>query len=326
MSPKVSIVIPVYNVEKYLKCCLDSIINQTLNEIEIICVNDGSTDSSGQILEEYAQKDNRIKIVNKENGGLSSARNEGLKYVTTEYVGFVDSDDWIEPETYEYALSKMKDDIDIVCYGAKVAVDDGVDKNAKEIQDAIKYHKIKFVGEFKLNDDVIIKGSTCTSWNKLHRMSIIKEHNLVFPNGLLLEDNLFFYSYMLMSKKACYVNKYFYNYRQRANSIMSEICDKKSKLKINGLLVCYEIFKFLNNNNLINQHAELFIRIFQNLFNFDYANCAEENKMKVVDYAVDFASKMDRESKHSEVLLKKLRIALYIMFANDQSPNFYIDF
>lgn len=85
---KISIIVPVYNVEKYLSRCLDSLLNQTLIDIEIICVNDGSTDESLKILESYAEKDNRIKIVNKENGGLSSARNEGLKYVTSDYVGF----------------------------------------------------------------------------------------------------------------------------------------------------------------------------------------------------------------------------------------------
>lgn len=117
---KVSIIVPVYNVENYLSRCLNSLINQTLKDIEIICVNDGSTDGSSAILEEFAQKDSRIRIVNKENGGLSSARNEGLKYVTSDYVGFVDSDDWIEPDTYESALSAVqKTNADIVCWGAK---------------------------------------------------------------------------------------------------------------------------------------------------------------------------------------------------------------
>jgi glycosyltransferase involved in cell wall biosynthesis len=101
--PKVSIVIPVYNVEKYLRQCLDSVVNQTLKDIEIICVNDGSTDNSLQILEEYANKDDRIKIINKDNGGLSSARNAGLEIATGVYIGFVDSDDYIEIETYNEA-------------------------------------------------------------------------------------------------------------------------------------------------------------------------------------------------------------------------------
>ena len=98
---KISIIVPVYNTEPYLEQCLDSIINQTLEDIEIICVNDGSTDNSLSVLEEYASKDNRIKIINQENEGPGFARNNGLKSVNGEYVLFVDSDDWIELNTCE---------------------------------------------------------------------------------------------------------------------------------------------------------------------------------------------------------------------------------
>ncbi len=91
----ISVIVPVYNVEKYLSKCLDSIINQTYQNLEIICVDDGSTDSSPMILEEYAKKDSRIKIITRQNGGLSAARNTGVKNATGEFVSFVDSDDWI---------------------------------------------------------------------------------------------------------------------------------------------------------------------------------------------------------------------------------------
>ena len=100
---KVSVIVPVYNVEKYLRQCLDSIINQTLKEIEILCINDGSTDSSPEILKEYEEKDSRIKIINKKNAGLSAARNQGLELAKGEYVSFIDSDDWIN-ETFCEAL------------------------------------------------------------------------------------------------------------------------------------------------------------------------------------------------------------------------------
>ena len=93
---KVSVIIPVYNVEKYLCKCLDSVVNQTLRDIEIICVDDGSTDSSWEILKEYAQRDDRIKLIHKENGGLSSARNVAMQVAKGDYIGFIDSDDWID--------------------------------------------------------------------------------------------------------------------------------------------------------------------------------------------------------------------------------------
>ena len=102
---KISIIIPIYNSEQYLASCLDSVINQTIRDIEIICVNDGSTDNSAKIIEEYAHKDNRVKVLHKENGGQTSSRRAGLELATSEYIGFVDSDDWIDSDMYERMLS-----------------------------------------------------------------------------------------------------------------------------------------------------------------------------------------------------------------------------
>ena len=109
--PQISVIIPVYNVEPYLRQCLDSVVNQTFGDLQIICVNDGSTDGSLAILEQYAAADNRVEIVNKENGGLNSARNAGLDRVTGEYFAIVDSDDWIDLTAYEklYARAKESD-------------------------------------------------------------------------------------------------------------------------------------------------------------------------------------------------------------------------
>ena len=105
--PKVSVIVPVFNVEKYVGQCLESLINQTLKNIEIIIVNDGSTDKSLSICEEYARKDNRISVYTKENGGLSSARNYGLQFVSSPYVGFVDSDDWVSENFYEVLYNSI---------------------------------------------------------------------------------------------------------------------------------------------------------------------------------------------------------------------------
>ena len=106
--PKVSIVVPIYNVERYLRKCLDSIRNQTLKDIEIICVDDGSTDSSGIILDEYARQDSRFCIVHKKNEGYGKAMNVGIGLATAPYVGVVESDDWIEPDMYENMLTLME--------------------------------------------------------------------------------------------------------------------------------------------------------------------------------------------------------------------------
>ncbi|AWI33745.1 glycosyltransferase family 2 protein [Helicobacter apodemus] len=125
MKSKVAIIIPVYNVEQYLRQCLDSLLSQTLKSLQILCVNDGSTDKSLNILEEYANKDKRIQILNKENGGQGSARNLGIAYVNAECVYFVDSDDWLEIDALEkfYTLLQ-KSNADIVLSGALAYVDD----------------------------------------------------------------------------------------------------------------------------------------------------------------------------------------------------------
>ena len=121
MSVKVSILIPVYNISQFLPRCLDSCINQTLKDIEIVCVNDGSKDNSLDILKEYAKKDERIKIVDKPNGGLPSARNAGLDAATGEYVMFCDGDDWIKEESCEYLYSlAKKHDANVVIFGGRV--------------------------------------------------------------------------------------------------------------------------------------------------------------------------------------------------------------
>ena len=119
----VSVIVPVYNTAPWLRKCLDSIINQTYRNLEIICVNDGSTDDSASILDEYAAKDARIKVIHQANAGVSVARNKGLDIAVGEYVSFVDSDDWLEPETYERALNRMSDDVDMVWYGTAVEGD-----------------------------------------------------------------------------------------------------------------------------------------------------------------------------------------------------------
>ncbi len=104
---KISVIIPVYNVEPYIRKCIDSVINQTYINLEIILVDDGSTDNSGKVCDEYATKDKRVKVLHKRNGGVSSAKNAGLKEVTGKYLGFVDSDDWIEPEMYEILYNDL---------------------------------------------------------------------------------------------------------------------------------------------------------------------------------------------------------------------------
>ncbi|CDE89805.1 predicted glycosyltransferase [Clostridium sp. CAG:729] len=277
-SNKISIIVPVYNVEKYLSRCLDSLLNQTLKDIEIICVNDGSTDESLKILESYAEKDNRIKIVNKENGGLSSARNEGLKYVTSDYVGFVDSDDWIEPDTYELALSAVqKNNVDFVSWGAKIVLDDDIKEETPSIASARNYHNLKLIGYHNVTDSVLTKTSV-TVWNKLFKMQIIRDNNLIFPNGLIYEDNEFFLKYAIYCQNAYYIDKYLYNYLQRTNSIIGKMCTKNKALDY--LKVYENIYTYYTDKNLLEKHRKLISDKFNAIMWNSYTHCWDKKLVK----------------------------------------------
>lgn len=206
----------MYNVEKYLKQCLDSVINQTLKEIEIICVNDGSTDYSLQILEEYAKKDDRIRIISKENGGISSARNKGLEYVTGEYLGIVDSDDWIELDMFEklYQNAKLHDS-DLVMFPAHL-----YDESTQKLKYDFPYFTLACFDE-NFDDRVFSHLETkdflfsisVTPWNKIYKSEFIKELGVTFPEGLDFDDNPFFYETYLNANRVSLVRDYLYFYR-----------------------------------------------------------------------------------------------------------------
>lgn len=194
---KVSIVVPIYNVEQYLGCCIDSLLSQTLDSIEIILVDDGSPDSSGEIAERYAQKDLRVKVLHRSNGGLGPARNTGIDNSSGEYVGFVDSDDWVEPRMYErlYKTAK-KESADIVIGGHKDVL------NGKVIN--IKPHPLSgevFRGREEIApvqeklfghapDEASVEAFPMRVWTGIYRLDFLRKKGLAF-RSILSEDTLF---------------------------------------------------------------------------------------------------------------------------------------
>lgn len=236
---KISVIIPIYNVEKYIKQCLESVLNQTYKNLEIILVNDGTKDSSMEIIEEYLL-DERIIVINKENGGLSSARNYGLEKVTGEYIYFLDSDDWLEENTLEILINNSND-VDIV-RGNFYYYDEI--KNTKILPKfKLEYNK-NLEAKFLLQDGVEIM-----VWNKLYRTSFIKKNNLKFVEGIIHEDEEFTFKTYMLNPKVEYLEKVTYNYRiNRANSIMN---GSKKNSSINSLGKIVENFekqlKFISN-------------------------------------------------------------------------------
>lgn len=176
---KVSVIVPVYNVEKYIRKCLESLANQTLTDIEVIIIDDGSTDNSAEIIKEYTKKYSNMKYYYKENGGLSDARNYGMAYATGTYIAFLDSDDYIAVNTYEKMYKRAKkDDSDMVecnfywVYGDKEKKDIGVHYSGKK---------------------EMLEKARVVAWNKLYKKEILEKANIIFPKGLQYEDVNFFY-------------------------------------------------------------------------------------------------------------------------------------
>lgn len=288
---KVSIIVPVYNVENYLRRCLDSLINQTFKDIEIICVNDGSTDNSREILEEYKNKDSRIIIIDKENGGLSSARNTGLKYVTAPYVAFVDSDDWVEPETFETALKYMDCDIDAVNFGARIVIE-GIDENSDRAKYEKEYHKINMSGKYKICNETI-KQLSNTCWNKLYRKEIIDKFEIDFPEGNLFEDGEFFHKYFLHVKNVYCLDKYFYNYVLRAQSIMGDVYSHKRGALLDSLKNYMHIYEHYKKYNELENYKDLLTCAFEGHLHYIYNKNDKNGKKEVLKYATKIAFELD---------------------------------
>lgn len=205
--PEVSVVVPVYNVEQYLPKCIQSILNQTFTDFELILVNDGSTDSSPFICNTWAEKDSRITVINKENGGLSDARNTGMKKASGKYIQFIDSDDFVEPELLEKCVNKLHEtDADIVIFdfyqyhmkdGRKEVIGNAYDE--------------KGIYSLDTNPEIITKIKNA-AWNKMYTLSLFRDNDIEYPWGCYYEDLGTTYRLLLRAGKVAFLNEPLYDY------------------------------------------------------------------------------------------------------------------
>lgn len=222
-KPKVSIIVPIYNTEKYLEECLNSIINQTIKEIEIICINDGSTDRSLEILNKYAIKDNRIKVITQQNSGVSNARNKALDNCNGEYVCFVDSDDYIEKDFCEKLLAKFNKEVDLVCAGHIK-----LNNLNKKISPWLPSKDISNNGM----KDILYFTKHRNASQKMFKFSIIKNNNIKFSEDLhYMEDALFLVSYLYYCRCIASVEKPLYVVRINLNSLCRSLEFKERREK-----------------------------------------------------------------------------------------------
>lgn len=255
-KPIVSIIVPAHNVEDFLDKCLDALTNQTLKDIEIICVNDHSEDNTAEILERWQKKDERIVVLECKERGLSAARNYGMERVRSEYLMFCDSDDWFEPTMCEEMLRAIDDS------GAGMAICDinfiyQVHKERRLFDE--DYCSLRYLGLNEFSSEMMSQINVL-AMNKIYRMSIIKQYNLRFPVGRLYEDAYFGFAYMCVCKNIFFLDKRLYNYVRRAKSIMTTTWakDNTEDKSIDHVYVIIQLYEFLKENNLFDQYAEPF--------------------------------------------------------------------
>ena len=252
---KISVIVPVYNVEKYLKKCIDSIIAQTYTNLEIILLDDGSKDDSGKICDEYKEKDNRIIVIHKKNTGVSSTRNEGLKNITGSYVTFIDSDDYIEPDMIEILFNAIKK------YNSDISICGTNDFN--ENYDLVKQSKCNRMIEMdkksalkELLDEEAFK---CVCWGKLYDVKLF--NNIKFNEKTKIAEDLeVIYRLFDICDSIVYVPENKYNYIYRKNSVTKEIFNENW---IREIEISKEILDFIKKkySDIYEYAAKRYVRI-----------------------------------------------------------------
>lgn len=323
MIDKVSIIVPIYNVEKYLPKCIESIIVQTYTNLEIILVNDGSPDNSRIICDEYSKKDHRIKVINKENGGLSDARNTGLDVATGDYISFIDSDDYIHEEYCETLLNLLKKfDADIAqCEFLKV-YEKGINNFNIEtcaVEQKITVLSNKDVLNNLYNEHYI---STVVVWNKLYKRELFEQ--IRFPKGKVHEDEYTTYKVLFGTKKVVCTSKQMNFYLQRPDSIMGNDNGNGFYTKLLDKLGAYqEQIVFYGDKKLFDLENKAKIS-FESLLKSSMIEVSKsnlDNKNEIFHYLIIFYKKNNFINSDNMTISfkKKARILLF-----KYSPIFFI--
>ena len=311
--PLISIIIPVYNLENYLSKCLDTITNQTYKNIEIICINDGSTDNSLKVLKEYVQKDNRIKIINQNHFGPSKARNIGIKNSSGEYIVFVDGDDWIENNLVELAYNKIsKCNADIVIYGHN-----RVEKN-QILPHKFSHETLTYYENKKIPIVDLININHCI-WDRMFRKKFLTDNNILFPEEIIQnEDGIFNLICLYYNPRYCCLPNPLYNYRPvREVSIMT----KHLHIIGNDIKACKyflntDFFKnasFEYKSLVINKFIRNFsynykqkkYRFYRLIYNYQlnkFMKYLSQNLDKKILYATEYPSFKDKHSNKKYIL------------------------
>ena len=256
---KVSVIIPVYNNEKFLRRCLDSVANQTLEEIEIICIDDGSSDGSLEILNSYKLDDERFKIISQKNSGAAIARNNGLNVVKGDFVAFVDSDDWLEVDALEKLYGNaISNGSDLVLFDSVEHLSDNKLKERRYLVNNNIKDPDKFTFNYRYMENLVMNGYLVV-WSKFHKTSFLRDNNITFTNHLIFNDIQFHIKSMLLAKKISYCPFVLYNYlRDNTDSIQNkEGASEKSFVLLD---IMDEIEEYLVANGFYEELESIFIK------------------------------------------------------------------
>ena len=312
MESKVSVIIPIYNVEQYLAQCLDSVINQTYKNLEIICVNDCSPDNSAKILQEYALKDNRIKIVNREkNGGLSAARNSGLDVATGEYVYFIDSDDWIDLDYIE----KMVEAIELSNVDVVLNTNILVHKEGERSVQFMPYNTQNNVSDCLLAASTCVWNMIWNTWAHIWKKSFLDKIGARFPEGYIIED-MYFQAVTFVHISKIYVTRASsYHYLVRNNSIMGAFTNSNLKYCYALLRIFNKTFDYLKEHDLLNTNKI-------NLFTIINLQGTLEEKKVFISELRKYFLKIKKYVEENNEIYNNIELSYFNDIINDEKTAF----
>ena len=331
-EPKVSVIIPVYNVENYLRECLDSVVNQTLKEIEIICVDDGSTDKSLDTLLEYAKKDNRITVLKQENLHAGVARNAGLAVARGEYLSFLDSDDFFELNMLEEMYKKAKEDTsDIVVCNANVYAEGNLTPlkwivNERYIKDST------FSCSSKENASHIFQAFVAFPWNKIFSRELIDNHKLYFSSSQHHNDTSFVMGSIVIANRISYITENYINYRRRNDSLCHTKSGNEEAMKL-SIISTFNNIKNTPNYNLVKQSFINYIVEFMGHYYDKHSKKSREkiskdiktlyNYFNIADFDKSYFFDIKKLDKIKDII-NRTTIPIILSSDNNYAPFMYI--
>lgn len=302
---KISIIVTCYKGGATLPVCLGALLKQSLKEIEVICVNDGSPDNTKEIIEDYARRDSRIKVINNaKNSGVAKSRNKGIDIAESDFIMFCDADDYYEPTMCEEMLGAIEESkADIAISEIKVSYE--AHRELKYSDD--NYYSLKFSGLEEIRDDIILM-TDLSPTNKIFRKSIIEKNNIRFPEGLYFEDAYFCSAYLCCSKDIYYLNEKLYNYIRHEKSTMSNTFSSKTDKDpaIDHLYVAIKLFEFLKERELLEKYNNVFWKLFYSFELFALNNSKTRPRInEVKDETLAFINENRADFNKAELYVRE---------------------